>query len=213
MGAVAESVKTGPSCRHSLRKSDRQPSGDADHRCDYPVVVMGATGNDFDLSAFEAAILRDPDVLGVLYTGSLGRGTADRYSDLDIECWVSAQTYAAAATVIPRLMGYLGVVHFVYERHEDASFMTGFVGPDWQRVDLELHRHSDTVQMASNTSARVVKDIDGSLARMLAQAVTEPTTASSIQARAVVAGAIDSQIYLSLHNAHGSVWSCLGATC
>lgn len=170
---------------------------------------MGATGSDFDLSAFEAAIQHDPDVLGVLYTGSLGRGTADRYSDLDIACWVTAQAYASAGTVIPRLLGSLGTVHYVYDRQEDASFMTGFVGPDWQRVDLEVHRQGDTVQVPAYTTARVVKDVDGTLARMLAQMITEPITASWNQARAVVAGAIDSQIYLSLHNARGAVWSAM----
>ncbi len=171
---------------------------------------MGVTGSDFDLSAFEAATQRDPDVLGVLYAGSLGRGAADRYSDLDIECWVTAQAYAEAATVIPRLMGYLGTVHFVYDRREDASFMTGFVGSDWQRVDMELHRLTDIVHAASAISGRVVKDVDGALARMLARSAPERATASWNQVRAVIEGAIDSQIYLSLHNARGEVWSAMG---
>jgi hypothetical protein len=170
---------------------------------------MGATGSNFDLSRFEAAIQVDPDVLGVLYTGSLGRGTADRYSDLDIECWVAAQAYAAAATVVPRLMGHLGTVHFAYDRQEDHAFMTGLVGPDWQRVDLELHRQTDIVT-AAHATGRVVKDLDGSLTRMLADAVTEPVTASWSQTRAVVTEAIDSQIYLGLHNARGAVWSAMG---
>lgn len=171
---------------------------------------MGATGSDFDLSAFEAAIQHDPDVLGALYTGSLGRGAADRYSDLDIECWVTTQAYAVAATVIPRLMGYLGAVHFVYDRAEDGSSMTGFVGPDWQRVDIDLHPPADSVHAASDISGRIVKDVDGALARMLARSAPEPVTASGSQARAVIEGAIDSQIYLSLHNARGAVWSAMG---
>ncbi len=39
----------------------------------------------FQLQDFEAAVLADGDVLGMLYSGSLGRGTADSYSDLDID--------------------------------------------------------------------------------------------------------------------------------
>ena len=37
------------------------------------------------LARFEAAVLVDPVVLGVFSTGSLGRGTADRFADLDLE--------------------------------------------------------------------------------------------------------------------------------
>jgi hypothetical protein len=47
------------------------------------------TGHLFPLQAFEAAMRDDPEVRGVLYTGSLGGGTADGFSDLDIELWVT----------------------------------------------------------------------------------------------------------------------------
>jgi hypothetical protein len=127
---------------------------------------MVATGNAFALGAFETAVQRDAEVLGVLYTGSLGRGTADRYSDLDIELWVTDQAFADAPNVLRRLMGYLGTVHFMYERGAETR-TTGFVGPDWQRVDLALHRQTETELAASYATARIVKDVDGSLGRSL----------------------------------------------
>lgn len=169
---------------------------------------MVATGNAFALGAFETAVQRDAEVLGVLYTGSLGRGTADRYSDLDIELWVADRAFADAPNVLRRLMGHVGTVQFMYERRE--AFTTGFVGPDWQRVDLALHRQTETALAASYAAARIVKDVDGALARIIAQLPQETITASWEQARAVIAGAIDSQIYLSLHNARGAVWSAMG---
>ena len=43
---------------------------------------------DFPLDPFEQAVRADPDIVGVLYTASLGRGPTDRYSDLDIEVWL-----------------------------------------------------------------------------------------------------------------------------
>jgi hypothetical protein len=170
---------------------------------------MVATGNAFALGAFETAVQRDAEVLGVLYTGSLGRGTADRYSDLDIELWVTDRAFADAPNVLRRLMGHLGTVQFMYEREAEAR-ITGFVGPDWQRVDLALHRQTETELTASYATARIVKDVDGSLARSVAQVPQETIAASWEQARAVIAGAIDSQIYLSLHNARGAVWSAMG---
>jgi hypothetical protein len=171
---------------------------------------MMATGSDFPLDSFETAITKDPDILGVLYTGSLGGGTADRYSDLDIELWVTDRAFADAATLLPRLLGYLGTVQFVYFRGEEASFVTGFVGPDWQRVDLKLHRQSETAPAASYATSRIVKDVEGSLARLVAQAPRATIRASWDQARAGIEEAIDSQIYLSLHNARGAVWSAMG---
>jgi hypothetical protein len=128
---------------------------------------MVATGNAFALGAFESAVQRDAEVLGVLYTGSLGRGTADRYYDLDIELWVTDRAFADAPNVLRRLMGHLGAVQFRYERRE--AFTTWFVGPDWQRIDLALHSQTETELAASYATARIVKDVDGSLARSIAQ--------------------------------------------
>jgi hypothetical protein len=41
------------------------------------------TGVAFPMVAFEAAVAEDPEVLGVFYNGSQGRGTMDRYSDAE----------------------------------------------------------------------------------------------------------------------------------
>lgn len=167
------------------------------------------TGNAFDLSAFEAAVQRDADVLGVLYTGSLGRGTADRYSDLDIECWVTDRAYKDSVAFIARLMGLLGTVHFIHDKWEGVS-MSGFVGPEWQRAEIALRRENEVVQEAKYATARIVKDVDGRLARMLTQLPTETTTATWRQAKAAIEEAIDDQIFVSLHNARGAVWSAMG---
>lgn len=170
---------------------------------------MGATGNNFDLRTFEATVQHDADVLGVLYTGSLGRGTADRYSDLDIECWVTERAYEDSVAVIGRLMASLGTVHFVYDRRKGVS-MTGFVGPDWQRTDIGLHREDEIMHEAKYARARIVKDVDGRLVRLLAQLPPESITASWDQAKATLEEAIDDQIFVSLHNARGANWSAMG---
>src|SRR5947209_4240228 len=99
------------------------------------------TGDAFSLDAFERALQHDAEIAGALCTGSLGRGTADRYSDLDIELWVTDRVFEDAPAVLRRLSSYLGPVQFIYERGE--GFATGFVGPEWQRVDLELHRATE----------------------------------------------------------------------
>jgi hypothetical protein len=171
---------------------------------------MKASGKDFPLDAFESAIQDDPDILGALYTGSLGRGTADPYSELDIELWVTDRAFADAGAILTRLLHRLGTVQFMYDRSQEAPFVTGFVGPDWQRVDLGLHRHGEAGHAASYASARIIKDTDGFLARLIARAPQKTVAATWEQARAAIEEAIDSQIYLGLHNARGAVWSAMG---
>ena len=65
------------------------------------------------LSQFEAALQADPRVLGVIYTGSLGRGTADRFSDLDLELWVTDPAYDDIETTVRELVSPLGAIQWL----------------------------------------------------------------------------------------------------
>jgi len=89
------------------------------------------------LRQFEAAIQADQRVLGMLYTGSLGRGTADRFSDLDIEVWVTDAAYAEAEMTAQEILGYLGAIQFLYSRA--TGYTTAFLGIECQPIDLALH--------------------------------------------------------------------------
>lgn len=84
------------------------------------------------LESFEAAMQDDARVLGVLYTGSLGRGSADRFSDLDIDLWVTDAAFAQMASTLHEILSYLGTIRFSYPR---GNGCTAFVGEDWQRVE------------------------------------------------------------------------------
>ena len=166
------------------------------------------TGHLFPLQAFEAAMRDDPEVRGALYTGSLGGGTADRFSDLDIELWVTDAAYARARAKLRETLERLGVVQFLYYR--GAATATGFVGPAWQRVDLALLTRDAIQPRAAYARARIVTDTDDVLARAVALAPREAVAASWDQARAKIEECVDSQIYLALHNARGAVWSAMG---
>jgi hypothetical protein len=161
----------------------------------------------FPLHEFEQAIQADPEVLGVLYTGSLGRGTVDRFSDLDIEVWVRDNVLPSATTKLQQILQYLGEVQFFYHSGLDAR---GFVGPDWRRVDLDFKRRVDLQPAPKYMTARVVKDTDGVLAHLVAASPMPHITATVEQAEDMIREAIDSQIYLALHNARGAVWSAMG---
>ena len=151
----------------------------------------------------------DPDVRGVLYTGSLGSGTADRFSDLDIELWVTDAAYARARVKLREVLGLLGDVRFSYYFRNSAT-MTGFVGETWQPVDLSLRTPTELQPSAAYARARVVKDTNDLLTHVVAQSPRTPATATWEQARATIEEAIDIQIYLALHNARGDAWTAIG---
>jgi hypothetical protein len=159
------------------------------------------TGHLFPLQAFETAMRDDSEVRGTLYTGSLGAGTADRFSDLDIELWVTDAAYARAQAKLREILERLGVVQFLYYR--GAATATGFVGPAWQRVDLALLTRDAIQPRAAYARARIVTDTDDVLARAVAVAPGEAVAASWDQARTKIEECVDSQIYLALHNARG----------
>jgi predicted nucleotidyltransferase len=163
---------------------------------------------NFDLTDFETAIHGDLSVLGLLYIGSLGRGTADRYSDLDIEVWVPDEDLEIAFDRLRALLETLGTVQFTIFR--ELSAMRGFVGPDWRRVELHLMCRDELQPSPKFAEARIVKDIDGVLERLIAESPRELVQPTWMQMRQMIEEAIDGQIYLALHNARGASWSAMG---
>ncbi len=160
------------------------------------------------LRQFEAAIQTDQRVLGMLYTGSLGRGTADRFSDLDIEVWVTDAAYAEAETTAQEILGYLGAIQFLYSRA--TGYTTAFCGIEWQPVDFALHQQTEERPLPPSAQVRIIKDTTHHLERMLASAEAQTVEMSWEQARMKIEDAIDSHIYLNRANARGDVWYALG---
>ncbi len=159
------------------------------------------------LERFEAAVLSDPSVLGVLYTGSLGRGTADRYSDLDLEVWIAAN--ADLPTRTRDLLAVLGTIE--WSQSHDPGFTQANVGPDWRRVDLQLRMRDDTEPRHDFAGARIVKDFDGTLARLVAASVPEDVTPTWEEVRAAILGATGEQIYIAANNARGVSWEAMSS--
>ena len=161
------------------------------------------------LERFEAAVLADPSVLGVLYTGSLGRGTADRFSDLDLEVWLADDAFGDLPAKTRDLHAVLGAVELFEVR--TPGFSQSNVGPDWRRVDLHLRRRDDTEPRHEFAGARIVKDFDGTLARLVAASVPEDVTPTWEEARATIMGATAEQIYIAVNNARGATWEAMSS--
>jgi len=161
------------------------------------------------LDRFEAAVLPDPSVLGVLYTGSLGRGTADRFSDLDLEVWLADDAFADLPAKTGDLLAVLGPVGWSME--VAPAWTHAMVGPEWRRVDLHLRARGDTEPWHGFAGARIVKDVEGTLARVVAASVPEDVTPTWEEAREAIMGAIGDQIYIAANNARGATWEASGS--
>lgn len=123
------------------------------------------------LDRFEAAVLPAPWVIGVLYSGSLGRATADRYSDLDLDVWLSDDAYADLPAATHRLLAVLGPI--AWSMTPSPWFTQANIGPDWRRVDLHLRLRGDVEPRHAFAGARIVKDMDGTLDKLVAASVPE----------------------------------------
>jgi hypothetical protein len=163
------------------------------------------------LSQFEVALQVDQRVLGVLYTGSLGRGTADRFSDLDMEMWLTDAAYAEGETTVREILGMLGAIQFLYLRYAgDSSYYTAFLEADWLPVDLAVHRPTVERPLPPPAQVRLLKDRTQHLERLLAEARVQPVVVSWEEARVKIEDAIDYYIYLNRKNADGDGWCALG---
>src|SRR5262245_30721579 len=104
------------------------------------------------LDDFERAVQADPEVLGMLYFGSLGRGAASRFSDLDILVCVPDDLAIPARDKLLQLLGLFGEHHWLGGGENDV---TGLVGPEWTQVDIDLARREDLRPNARYAGATV----------------------------------------------------------
>lgn len=163
------------------------------------------------LNQFEAAIQADPRVLGVLYTGSLGRGTADRFSDLDLELWVTNPAYDDVETTVRELLSPLGTIQWLmFTAEGESMFTTAFLGPDWQPVDLTVHRPPVESPVPAPSQVYLLKDQNQQLHQFLATATQQTIEVSWEEAREKLEEAIGNWIYLQRKNARGDGWCALG---
>ena len=148
----------------------------------------------------------DPAVLAALYTGSLAAGTADAFSDLDIEL-VLSPAVADPRAHVEQLAEEFGRPRFRYWRD---ALLTAFAGASWQRIDL---RYTPQCELAPNprlAGARAWKDATGEAATAVTLSSAPRPAIAPADARHELSLAVDTQIYAALHIARGALWSAQG---
>lgn len=158
------------------------------------------------LDDFERAIQSDPDVLGVFYFGSLGRGAATRHSDLDIFVVVPDHIAEPDQEKLVPLLQLFGAIHWL-----SIADGCGFVGPNWTQVDIEFARRSELEPSYRYTGARVIKDAaDGFLAAYAALCTPEAIVETPASAGAVIHEVIGELLYQARNNARSALWESRG---
>jgi hypothetical protein len=161
-------------------------------------------GVDFPLEEFEQHIEADPDVLGMILTGSLGRGVGDRCSDIDLMLWLRDEALSKPG-LLEHYLGLLGEVQLMCSsKHEQAEDSHAFVGQDWQWVELGIGGLPLPTPHPYWHGARVVKDTDGQLAALVAASGPPVATLTRDAARTVIVEAIYYTVYVNVHNVRGS---------
>jgi hypothetical protein len=144
-------------------------------------------------------------VLGAFYFGSLGRGAAGRFSDLDIFVWVADDVVLPAHDKVRQWLELFGTVHW-----QEIEGTTGYVGPEWTQVDIEYDHLANLQPSYRYAGAKVIKDTGDTLAQYVATCTPEQFVETVESATAIIHDAIGEQFYRARTNARGSVWSALG---
>jgi hypothetical protein len=171
------------------------------------------TGIHFPLADFEQRILADPDVLEMAYHGSLGRGEADRYSDIDILLGLRDEALARPGR-IEHYLGWLGEIQFVsVSQHETGFSSNAFVGPDWQRIELDISGKTEATPGPFLHRATVVKDTGTRLGPIVA--ASGPPTAKPTRdaARKVIEEAIYHIGFVTMQNLRGTYYHAMSNLC
>lgn len=164
------------------------------------------SGRAFPRARFEAAVRADPEVHAALYTGSLAAGTADAYSDLDVELVLSPAVTEPRAHC-ERLAASFGALRFAYWRD---ALLTAFAGASWQRVDVRWTSAAELAAQPRLAGARVWKDGGGRAAAVVARSLAAAPAPGLDDVRHELCLAVDTQIYAALHIARGALWSAQG---
>jgi hypothetical protein len=170
-------------------------------------------GVHFPLADFEQRILADPDVLGMMYNGSLGRREMDRYSDLDISLWLRDEALAKPGR-IEHYLAWLGQIQFVsWSQHDSGLSSNCCVGPDWQRVELDISNKVNPTPHPYFHRATIVKDSDGQLASLVAASGPPTAELSREAARKVIEEAIYHIGFVTMQNVRGSHHHAMSNLC
>lgn len=157
------------------------------------------------LDAFERAIQADPEVIGMFYFGSLGRGAATRHSDLDIFVVVPDSMTEPYQEKLVRLLRLFDNIHCLF-----IPSGTGYVGHNWTQVDIEFARRSELEPSYRYADARVIKDSEGLLAAYVARCTPEEIVETAASAGAVIHDLIGDLLYQARNNARCALLEARG---
>ena len=89
------------------------------------------------IRSISLALQKDERVAALFLSGSLGRGTADRFSDIDLLAIAPRETHEAIMTDYQSSLAQATSIVFWRQRLAESS-LVNTITEDWQRIDLLL---------------------------------------------------------------------------
>lgn len=99
--------------------------------------------------AIADAVEREPLVAAFCLAGSYGRGTEDRFSDLDFAAFVAPDDHAEFASNWRGILtGILPIVF--WNQFGSQALVVNAISEDWHRIDLAIHAPDDIARRAKS---------------------------------------------------------------
>lgn len=162
--------------------------------------------NDLNLSDFEDSIQKNKDILGVMYTGSVGKSFGDKFSDLDIELVVNKKFLFDSKKNIRILLKKIGEIKLLY--FLDDKNVKSLVN-DYQKVDFKLHTRDSLVPREKYNKIKIIKDTKNLLTNFNNKSKSCKTKVSKEFIEGEFKEAIITQIVVANRCGRGWKWSAM----
>ena len=161
------------------------------------------------MSRLEDAIIPRPEIIGALYSGSIGRGDYDEHSDIDLYTVVKDEDYDKIFPQMPAWMAEVGEIKYRINRSHCNSWVF-FIDDDWAKVDVAVYKRSELKPKFEYRGIKIVKDHEGLLAEVQKLSIDLPSDIPKNHFHGWLNECRDGQIYTARHCARGWIMSAVG---
>jgi len=151
---------------------------------------------DQKLKQFTEKLKKIPEIIAVYYAGSLGGGTMDKYSDLDIDIVVKDKDYKKITKKIKKLSSFFGEIKLYYP-------FAAYVENDYLKVELEPIKKSSLKPDFFLKHVKIIFDREGTLTKLYKKAQRAKIKINHGNTVDTFKTLIDDQIYTARHTARG----------
>ena len=155
----------------------------------------------------EEYIKKNKKIISGFYSGSVGKGSNDQYSDLDIELLVNKDYLSDCKNNIKQLLRILGEIKLIYFFNEKN--VKSLIGKNYNKVDIKIHTKNTLIPREKYNKIKIIKDNNQILEKCQAKSKKLKTKLTKTYLEDQFKEAIISQIMISKRLKRGWKWSSL----